>query len=155
MTGSSVSEVHYRCLAVLVEAVDIDPVFVIVRRGGIMNEFHRTFRIAVSVGNDLIEIIIGIVYDKRWGAGKISVRPCIRQNVHSYTCRLSSLVLCELHRLNKKIAVRIAYKPVFIKIHLRCPFSCRIQIKGQKMERCPYPCHLHDSQKIRLGIHKL
>ena len=102
-----------------------------------MNEFDLSLLKAVTVGHQLIEVIVGIIDRERRRAGKIAVRPCIREYVHRDARRLQGFPLRQLDGFDDQIAVRLADQAVFIQIPFSAALPCRVKIIRKKMERRP------------------
>ena len=91
-----------------------------------MDEFDLSLLKAVAVGHQLIEVIVGVIDRERRRAGKIAVRPCIRENVHRDARRLQRSALRKIHGFDDQIAVRLADQAVFIQIPFSAALPCRV-----------------------------
>ena len=118
MPGASVTETHDRVFVVVVNSVCIRAVSGVVGRGRIVAEVHLSFHFAVLTLNQLKAVVVYIVYNERRRAREVPVSPCVCENVHRDTCRLLAFAFGEADGFLDQLAVRVADKPVFVKVFL-------------------------------------
>ena len=61
MSRPSVTEIHDRFLAGLVQAVDINALLKIIGSARAVDEFDLSLLKAVAVGHQLIEVVVGVI----------------------------------------------------------------------------------------------
>ena len=155
MSGSSVTEIHDRVLACLVQAVDINAVLKIIGSARVMDELDLSLNKPVAVGHNLIKVVVGVIDSKRRRACKVAVSPCICEYVHRDADSLQRLAFRELYGIDEQIAVRLTDQAVFIQILFPASLPCRVEIVREKMKRRPDTGDILQADAVDPRVHHL
>ena len=147
------AEIHYGFLAVLEHCTGIFHFLKVIRSSRIMIKPDSVFLFPAVSADDLIEIIVYIVYYYGRSSREVLMRPCVCNDVHGNSGSLKSLPLCKPDRFSCKLPVWAAYKAVFPSVSARAaPFGISVQITGKKVKRGPYPCNILNAGQICPGV---
>ena len=149
MSGPAVSQVHHGGFPALTDTVDIGALFRIIGRCGVRSELDRPL---ASIRQDLIKMIICVIYHAGRRSRKILMRPGICQHVHGKPCCFEIFSLHLIDGLHQKISIGLAYQMISLHIPFSAALSLRIEVSGQKMEGSPDPRHILLGYGIASGI---
>ena len=149
MSGSAMSQIHHRGFPALTDTVDIGALFRIIGRCGVRSELDRPL---ASIRQDLIEMIICVIYHAGRRSRKILMRPGICQHVHGKPCRFKIFPLHLTDGIHQKISIGPADQMISLHIPFSAALSLGIEVSGQKMEGSPDPRHILLGYGIASGI---
>ena len=91
MACPAMTEIHDGFFGGLIKTGGIGTRFRILLCGRVMSEDHTPALVVISIGDQLKEVGVGVIDDKRWCSGKIGVSPGVSQHMHRNANRLQGL----------------------------------------------------------------
>ena len=155
MSRSAVPQVHNGIFAAGIQAGCVKTLFQVIGRRAVA-EADFLFLIVIAVRKKFIEIVVGVVDNKRGRARKIAVRPGICQHMHGDAYRLQAFAFCQLDGMCNQITVGMAYQSELAFVAFgAAALRLRVQVIGEKMKGRPNARDVLQADRIGARVHQL